>query len=199
MKSNIIFRTFEECDIDTIYQWKNNDDLSKLAVGLSRRISHDDVAKWVRSKMPHNPYEVFWAVCTNDDEQRIIGYACLTNIHYINSSAFFSGILIGDSEFHDGVTWIEINIFVLEYVFERWGLNRMYGCAMMEQHQSNIMGKALFLQTEGIERQGAFKNGRFYDIEWHSILKNEYFEHKRNGDYETSSILKRIAKLKKDK
>ncbi|MBP5769843.1 MAG: GNAT family N-acetyltransferase [Bacteroidaceae bacterium] len=196
--SNICFRTFEECDIDAIYRWKNDDELNRLAVGLNKRVSRDDVAKWVRSKMPHNPYEVFWAICTNDEEQRIIGYACLTNIHYINSSAYFSGIMIGDPAFHDGITWIEVNKFVLEYVFERLGLNRMYGSAMMEQEQSNAMGRALFLQTEGVERQAVYKNGRFYDVELHSILKSEYFEHKAKGEYETACILKRLVRLKKD-
>lgn len=195
--SNICFRTFEECDIDAIYRWKNDDELNRLAIGLNKRVSHDDVAKWVRSKMPHNPYEIFWAICTNDEEQRIIGYACLTKIHYINSSAHFSGILIGDPAYHDGITWIEVNKFVLEYVFERLGLNRMYGSAMIEQEQSNTMGRALFLQTEGVERQAVYKNGRFYDVELHSILKDEYFEHKAKGEYETASIMKRIIRLKK--
>lgn len=195
--SNICFRTFEERDIDAIYRWKNDDELTRLAVGLSKRVSHDDVAKWVRSKMPHNPYEVFWAVCTNDEAQRIVGYACLTKIHYINSSAHFSGIMIGDSEYHDGITWIEVNKFVLEYVFERLGLNRMYGSAMIEQEQSNTMGRALFLQTEGVERQAVYKNGRFYDVELHSILKDEYFAHKAAGDYDTPKILKRIVQIKK--
>jgi len=105
--------------------------------------------------------------------------------------------MIGDPEYHDGITWIEVNKFVLEYVFERLGLNRMYGSAMIEQEQSNTMGRALFLQTEGVERQAVYKNGRFYDVELHSILKDEYFAHKAAGDYDTPKILKRIVQIKK--
>ena len=59
MEKTVFFRAFEEEDIDAIYQWKNDDELNKLTVGLNRKVCRDDVAKWVRSKMPHNPYEVF--------------------------------------------------------------------------------------------------------------------------------------------
>ena len=197
MKS-VCFRTFEERDIDAVYRWKNDDELTKMSTGLSRRISHDDVAKWVRSKMPHNPYEVFWAVCTNDEEQRIIGYAGLTNIHYINSSAHFAGLMVGDKDFRNGVAWIEIYQFVLEYTFERLGLNRLYGGAILDHEQTNTISKATFFQKEGLEIQAVYKNGRFYDVEKHALLKKDYFEHKNNGEYEFSSILKRIVRITKE-
>lgn len=194
----ISFRTFEERDIDSVYRWKNDDELNKMSVGLNRKISHDDVAKWVHSKMPHNPFEVFWAVCTNDDDQRIIGYAGLTDIHYINSSAFFAGLMIGDKKYRDGIAWIELYQYVLEYAFERLGLNRLYGGAIVEHTQTNTMSKAMFFEKEGVERQAVFKNGRFYDMEKHALLKNDYFLHKNNGDYDFSKILKRLVKLSKE-
>ena len=198
MKKTICFRTFEESDIDAIYNWKNDDELTKMSVGLSKKISHDDVAKWVRSKIPHNPYEVFWAVCTNDDEKRIIGYAGLANIHYINRSAHFAGLMIGDQLFREGTAWIEIYQFVLEYTFERLGLNRLYGGAIVEHKLTNTMSKAMFFQKEGLERQAVYKNGKFYDVEKHALLKENYFEHKFNGDYEFSAILKRIVRIAKE-
>ena len=76
MESTVFFRTFEEEDIDAIYRWKNDDELNKMTVGLNRKICKDDVAKWVRSKMPHNPYEVYWAICANDETKKI------TTSHY---------------------------------------------------------------------------------------------------------------------
>lgn len=197
MKS-IKFRTFEERDINSIYRWKNDDELNRMSVGLCRKISYEDTAKWVRSKIPHNPFEVFWAVCTNDDEERIIGYAGLTDIHYINSSANFAGLVIGDKNYRNGIAWIELYQFVLEYAFERLGLNRLYGGAIVEHIQTNTMSKALFFQKEGVERQAVFKNGRFYDLEKHALLKKEYFEHKDKGDYEFSKILRRLVKISKE-
>ena len=199
MKNIVSFRTFEETDIDSFYHWRNDDELTKMSVGLSRKISKDEIAKWVRSKIPHNPYEVFWAICTNDEQQRLIGYVSLSKIHYVNSSAQFGGIMIGDPKYQGGVAWIQTYQFVLEYVFERLGLNRLGGRAITEHPQTITMMEALFFEKEGVERQAVFKNGRFYDIQVHSLLKNEYFQHKQNGEYEFSSILRRIAKLTQKK
>ena len=195
MKKIITFRTFEESDIDSFYRWRNDDDLTRMSVGLSRKISREEIEKWVLSKIPHNPYEVFWAICTNDDEKKLIGYVSLSKIHYVNSSAQFGGIMIGDPKYQGGVAWIQTYQFVLEYVFERLGLHRLGGRAITEHPQTINMMEALFFKKEGVERQAVYKNGRYYDVQIHSLLNDEYFEHKSKDEYDFSSILKRIASL----
>lgn len=197
MDRTVIFRTFEEEDIEAIYEWKNSDELNHLTVGLNRKVCRDDVAKWVRSKMPHNPYEVFWAICPKDDPNKIIGYAQLTEIHFINSSANFSGIMIGDKNYQDGLAWLETYLFIMEYAFERLGLNRLYGSSIIGHKDSNNIGKLLLWNREGVMRQAVFKNGQFYDVALGSILKQEYFNNKSNGLYELKQILKRLRDLRK--
>lgn len=196
MEKTVYFRAFEEDDIDAVYRWKNDDELNKMTVGLNRKICRDDVAKWLRSKMPHNPYEVYWAICANDESKQIIGYVHLTEIHYINSSANFSGIIIGDKDYQDGFAWLEAYLFIMEYAFERLGLNRLYGSSIIGHKDSNIIGKLLLWTKEGVMRQAVFKNGVFYDVRMASILKNEYFANKQEGLYEMKSILSRLRKIK---
>ena len=198
MDKTVFFRAFEEDDIESIYKWKNDDDLNKLTVGLNRKICRDDVTKWVKSKMPHNPYEVFWAICTNDESKKIIGYVQLTEIHFINSSANFSGIMIGDKDYHDGFAWIETYLFIMEYAFERLGLNRLYGSSIIGHKDSNNVGKLLLWTREGVMRQSVFKNGRYYDVAISSLLKEEYFKYKAEGLYEMRAILKRLRELNRN-
>ena len=197
MGKSVYFRAFEEEDIDSIYDWKNDDELNAMTVGLNRKICRDDVAAWVRSKMPHNPYETFWAICSIETK-KIIGYAQLTQIHYINSSANFSGIVIGDKNYHSGLPWLETYLFIMEYAFERLGLNRLYGSSILGHKQSNAIGPILFWTREGVARQAVFKNGKFYDMKISSLLKNEYFMHKEKGDYELMAIIKRIKEARKE-
>lgn len=197
MEKTVFFRTFEEEDIDAIYQWKNDDELNKLTVGLNRKVCRDDVAKWVRSKMPHNPYEVFWAICANDETKKIIGYTQLTEIHFINSSANFSGIMIGDRSYQDGFAWLETYLFIMEYAFERLGLNRLYGSSIIGHKDSNNIGRLLLWTREGIMRQAVYKNGYFYDESIGSILRAEYFDNKSKGLYELKAILKRLREFKR--
>lgn len=197
MEKTVYFRAFEESDAPLIYQWTNDDELKKLSIGLNRRICMDEALDWVKARMRHNPYQTWWAICAKDTG-KMIGYAYLTDIHYINSSANYGGIMIGDKEYQDGFAWIETYLFVHEYAFERLGINRLYGDAIVAHNTSNTMRKLMFWTTEGIKRQAVYKNGELYDVSIASILKEEYFQHKKNGDYEMPSILKHLRQLKKE-
>ena len=127
----------------------------------------------------------------------MIGYAYLTDIHYINSSANYGGIIIGNKEYQDGMAWIETYLFVHEYAFERLGVNRLYGDALVAHNTSNTMRNLMFWTTEGIKRQAAYKNGKYHDVSIASLLKDEYFYHKEKGDYEITAILKHLRKIRK--
>lgn len=197
MEKTVYFRAFEEEDADLIYQWMNDDDLKKMSIGLNRKMCKAEALDWVKARMHHNNYQVFWAICARDSN-KMIGYACLTDIHYINSSANFSGIVIGDRDYQDGLAWIETYLFIYEYVFERLNLHRLYGTAINEHKSTLLIRSVMFSRTEGIMRDAAFKNGRYYDVSISSQLSDEYFQHKNAGEYEMSAILKRMRKAIKD-
>lgn len=198
MEKTVYFRTFEEEDAELIYQWLNDDKLLELSVGLNRKLCKDEALDWVKSRMRHNPYQVWWAICAKDSN-KMVGYMSLTDIHYINSSANFSGIMIGDKNYQDGFAWIETYLFVYEYAFERLGLNRVYGDAIAEHTTTQMMRKLMFETIEGVQRQAAFKNGRYYDVSMASLLRSEYMEHKEKGDYEMTAIIKHLRQLRKNK
>lgn len=197
MRKIVTFREFEEKDIDFIYKCKNDESLWNMTVGGFRKFSYEDAEKWVRGCMGNHEDFRFWAVCTNDDVRRVVGYVSITKISRINHSAQFGGIMIGDPAYQGGVAWIQIYQFVLEYVFEELGLNRLGGRAITEHPQTITMMEALLFQKEGVERQSVYQNGRYYDIQTHALLRKDYFEYKERGEYKFSSILKRIATLSK--
>jgi len=197
MEKTVYFRAFEEEDALLIHKWKNDDGLNALTVGLNKKTCQEEDMEWVRSHMMHHPYSAYWAICAKDTD-KMIGWACLTNIHYINSSAETGAIVIGDSEYNDGFAWVETVLFLFEYAFERLGLNRVYGESLLGHKISNLVEDLMFMTREGIFRQAAFKNGRFYDISYAAILKDEYFAHKEAGDYEMSAVIRRLKKLRKE-
>lgn len=197
MESTVYFRAFEEEDAELIYQWMNDDELKKLSIGVNRRMCRDEALDWVKARMRDKRDQVWWAICAKDTN-KIIGYTFLTDIHYINRSAEFGGLVIGDKNYHDGFAWIEAYLFVYEYAFERLGLNRVYGTRLMEHKQTRAMGLVMFSKQEGILRQAAYKNGKYHDLSIGSLLSSEYFEHKNNGDYEIPAIIRRIKKARKE-
>lgn len=196
MEMTVFFRAFEEEDAPLIYQWMNDDKLKKLSIGLNRRMCKEEAMEWVKARMHHNPYQVWWAICSKDTG-KMIGYAFLTDIHYINKSACYGGLVIGDKDYQDGMAWIETYLFVHEYAFERLGVNRLYGEALQKHNPTNAMQKVMYWTVEGVQRQAVYKNGQYQDVLMMSLLKDEYFQHKQNGDYELSSILKHLRQIKK--
>lgn len=197
MEHTVFFRAFEPEDAILIHRWKNDDELNRLTVGLNKRTSFEEDQQWVINHKDHHPYYAYWAICACDSGE-MIGYASLINIHYINRSAEFGGIMIGNKKYQDGFAWIESYLFVYEYAFERLGLNRLYGTRLFEHKMTQTIGGAMYTKIDGILRQAVYKNGQFHDLILVSLLREEYFEHKQKGDYEVSAIIKRIRKLKKE-
>lgn len=198
MEKTILFRDFEERDIDFIYKCKNDEKLNSLVVGSYHPFTYEEAAEWVHGCMGEHETFKFWAICTNDEEKRIVGWTALSEIDRTNQTVNTHSIVIADPDYHDGFSWIETALFLLEYAFENLGLNRVYGTSIVGHPMSNRIGKLLFMQTEGIFRQAIYKNGQYHDLQFDAILKTEYFEHKHAGDYELPKIIKRLRKLRNE-
>ena len=112
MVNTITFRDFEEHDIDFVYKCKNDAKLNSMIVGDFHPFTYEEAEKWVHGCMGEHETFKFWAVCTKDKEQRIIGWVSLSNINKNESSAFFHGIVIADPDYRDGLAWIESYLFV---------------------------------------------------------------------------------------
>ena len=197
--NTVCFRDFEERDIEFIYRVKNDEKLNSMIVGEWHPFSYEEAVKWVHGCMGEHETFKFWAICTNNEEKRIIGWVSLSQIDKTNQCACYHGIVIGDSTYRNGFAWIETYLFVMEYAFERLGLNRLYGSSIVGHKDSNNIGKLLLWTREGVLRQAVFKNGKFYDEAIGSILRQEYFRNKAEGLYEMKSILKRLREMRKQK
>ena len=196
MERTVYFRAFEEEDAELIYKWMNDDELKKLSVGLNRRMCKEEALEWVKAHMCHQNYNVYWAICSKDSN-KMIGYASLVGIHYINSSAETGAIMIGDPEYNDGMAWIETVLFMFEYAFERLNLHRVYGHSLVGHKISNAVEPLMYMQQEGVLRDAVFKNGKYYDLSCAAILRDEYFSHKEAGDYDIMNIIRRLKKIRK--
>lgn len=196
MEKTVAFRPFEERDIEFVYNCKNNVSLNRLIVGDFKPFSLQDAEKWVHGCMGEHETFKFWAICTTDEKKDIIGWASIADIDYKNSSASTHSIVIGNPDYNDGFAWIETVIFMFEYAFEKLNLNRLYGISLIGHPMSNLIGDLMFMEQEGVLRQAVFKNGRYYDLLYNAILRDEYFSHKVNGDYEMKKIIKRLRKLR---
>ena len=201
MEYSIMFRAFEERDADFIYACKNDENLNSMIVGQYRPITHKEAEQWVEGVIRADRKDMrFWAICTNDEERRIVGWISLSEIDLGNKSACFHGLVIGDPKYRDGTAWVESYILILEYAFEKYNLNRLYGTYLPNHIMTKSMANSVFFVTEGVYRQSFLRDGKYHDEVFASLLASEYYEHKNNGDYTFNSIYKRLIKeLRKQK
>lgn len=195
--NTVLFRDFEERDIDFIYRCKNDEKLNSKIVGDFHPFTYEEAVKWVHGCMGEHETYKFWAICTNDKEKKIIGWVCLSNIDKKNNSAFFHGIVIADENYRDGLAWIESYLFIYDYVFEQLGFHRLVGSNSEEQIASSCMGLAMFEQVEGVARHALQKKGKYYNVIYSSILREEYIYHKNQCDFEYKKIINRLLEARK--
>jgi ribosomal-protein-alanine N-acetyltransferase len=196
---SVFFRSFEEDDAKLIHKWKNDFEMFEMTLGMNRKLSLKEVQEWVAEKMKHHHFEVHWAICLNDESQKMIGYTYLSNIHFISRSVEGGGLIIGDKENRDGITLFETQLLKLDYCFNTLNLNRYTGRCFSNHKTSNDMLLALNFKEEGVLRQADYKNGKYYDVKLYSILRDEYFANINNGNYEMAKIIKRFRALTKAK
>lgn len=199
MEATVLFRDFEERDIDFVYQCKNDEKLNSLTVGQWHPFTYEEAEKWVHGCMGEHDTYKFWAICTNDDNKRIVGWAALSNIDIINKTANLHSLTIGDIKYRIGIPWIEAQIYCLSYAFEVLNINTLSECHFSDHPVSTVMSPVLFFNLDKIERNAVEKNGFFHDLEYYTLSRKVYEEHKAKGDYEFMAILTRYAQLKRKK
>ena len=189
MNDTVCFRGFQERDIDFVYKCKNDEELNRMIVGQFKPLNYEDAVKWVHGCMQDSPHFKFWAVCTNDDEKRIVGWVSLSQIDMDNRSACHHGIVIGDKEYRDGTAMFETMLFSMEYAFDILHLNRLYGSCLSDHKTSPHMLNALGFTLEGTLRESVFKNGRYHDELFYAMLKSEYLARKDSGSFDVNSLI----------
>lgn len=196
MNTAICLRDFEERDIDFIYRCKNDLQLNSMIVGDFNPITYDGARKWVEGCMGDHENYKFWAVCTNDEEKRIVGWVSLSHIDKKNKSACHHGIVIGDNEYRDGTAMFETMLLSMDYAFSVLKLHRLYGSCLSEHKVSPFMLLALGFSIEGRQREAVFRNGKYYDVLNFSIIENEYNEMRTQRRYDIENLIMKFVETK---
>lgn len=194
MQDSVIFRNFEERDVDFIYKCKNDEKLNSMIVGEFKPFSYEDAINWVHGCMERHDSFKFWAICTNDDEKKIVGWTSISQIDSANKSACLHGIVIGDNEYRDGIVALETLLFCLNYVFNVLGCNRSYGICLADHPVSPPLLYSLGFILEGTKRQGVYKYEKYHDVLEFAMLKTEYESLYQSGELKINKLIRKFIK-----
>jgi RimJ/RimL family protein N-acetyltransferase len=169
----IFLRAFELEDYRLISQWRHDEEVIKLLGGNHFFVSSERERKWVEDKIFNDQDSVYLAICLKEN-QRLIGYTCITHIDLRNQKAEAGGTLIGDKSLWGKGYGREAAELRLRYLFDQFPINRNY-VYCLEEHDATIqMLVSLGYKQEGILRQEVFKNGEYKNLILFSLLREEY-------------------------
>lgn len=196
---NVYLRLFEPGDFEKTYLWHNDYDIMSTTGGTFRFVSKEIERKWVQSKSENNQKEIYLAICTIENDE-MIGWYSISDIDFLNRKCCCSGIVIGDKRYKDGNAYQEAGDLAFKYIIDELNMNRVYGSCLREHALSRAVMEASFWTLEGIERQAVYKNGKYQDICHYAILRDEYLEHLKNGDYDNFeiSLARAVKRLRKE-
>lgn len=195
----VYLRLFEPGDYEKTFLWHNDVELQKWTTGPVRIVSKEIEKEWVLSKSKNNSNELYLAICVNSTDE-MIGWYSISNIDHLNHKCLCSGVVIGDKRYKDSVAYQEAGDLAFNYIINELNMNRVSGACLREHVLSRAVMEASFWTLEGIERQAVYKNGSYHDVCHYSILKEEYMEHLRNGDYDDLplSIARTVKRIRKE-
>ena len=188
----IYLRMLDANDWGKTYLWHNDVEIQKMTCGPIIMPSKEIEKQWALSKATHNRNEIYFAICSLDNDE-MIGFASLNDINHLFRSCYWGGIVIGDKAYRSGTEYLQASLLILDYAFNRLNINRLTGSCLEEHLLTRSQMPALFFTQEGVGREAIIKNGKIYNEYHYSLLSKEYKEHLELGDYDLDQVMMRIV------
>ena len=178
--NTIYLRLMELQDYETTYPWRNDYNIQKMTCGPLRSVD--------------NTHDIYLAVCMIEND-KMIGYTSINDINFVNRSCDIGGIVIGDKDYRDGNAVVEVYLLLLAYIFDQLNMHRTYAYYLDFHKMSAACLEATFYQIEGCKRQAIYKDGTYHDMIRAGLMRDEYYNHKDNGEYDFFQTLKRLVSV----
>ncbi|MBD5098019.1 MAG: GNAT family N-acetyltransferase [Clostridiales bacterium] len=181
VSARVYLRAMEYSDLDFLNRMHNDEDINRNTAGNKFFVSSEYDRKWLENKMMDNQKQIYLMVCLKETNQAI-GYTSLSDIDHWNKKIFLSGYTIS-SEFTGKGYATEGAKLTIQYAFEELGMNRIEGRFLDDNIASQRVGDKLGYVRDGVLRDYVFKNGRYHDVIFSSILRSDYEKLKEQGIY----------------
>lgn len=156
-------------EVDSYLKWMNDEAVATNFSLYNRLVSSKNDLKWIYE--PNSDMHRYAIVLLDGDG--LIGSISLHNIDHLNRNAFI-GIFIGEQKYRGKGYGAEAIRLLLNYGFKTMNLHNI----MLSVHADNYPGiacyKSVGFQEVGRLREWVFKNGKYVDKLYMSIMENEF-------------------------
>ena len=170
---NLVIREtiFEDCEY--FAKWETDPEIAQYLSYDEERSYKDVVEEWVIDKM--DPTKLQFTIVKKDIRQPI-GRIYISRIDRHCDSLDITKLYIAGEENRHAGLGKEMLRELLEYCFVFLHMERV----TLDHYTGNKAAAALYeklgFQKEGLARNAAKKNGRYYDLHLLSLLRTEFFE-----------------------
>lgn len=156
-------------EVDSYLKWMNDEPVAANFGEYNQLVSSKNDLKWIYE--PRSDMHRYAMVLLDGDV--LIGSISLHNIDHLNRNAFI-GIFIGEEEHRGKGYGAEAIRLILNYGFKTMNLHNI----MLTVHADNDPGiacyKSVGFQEVGRLREWVFKDGKYIDKLFMSIMENEF-------------------------
>ena len=124
-------------------------------------------------KLLQKPDARLWIVETLEAHEAI-GTVGLVHIDWRNRRAEYGQLLIYPEEYRHGGYGSEVESLILRYFFDHMNMNRLQGEVFTENENVLALHRKFGFKQEGLFRQYIFKEGRYRDVVYIAMLREDY-------------------------
>lgn len=165
-------RKIEKSDTENILRWRNSDGVAKNFI-YRKPLTRQEHENWLDTHIASGRVAQF--IIEEADNNLSVGSVYLRDIDHNHKKAEF-GIFIGEEAARGKGHGTQATFLMLQYAFEELSLNKVF--LRVFAHNENAIKCYLNagFKKEGLFRDDVLIDGKFYDIMFMSILKNEWKE-----------------------
>ncbi|MCH5245819.1 MAG: GNAT family N-acetyltransferase [Muribaculaceae bacterium] len=197
-KFSVFLRPFAPDDYILLNKWRHDPEIQEYTGGPVRYVSIEMEKAWVHDKMMNNAKDIYWAICLNDESQRMIGYTSLNDIDHLNKRVIFGGLVIGEKDCRNGISMFEADLLKMDYAFNQLNMHCIVDECLSIHPSTPHTLRALGFKKGGVLRDYVYKNGKYHDIDVYSLLRSEYDEMMNAGNYSIRKLIRNFAKCCKE-
>jgi len=167
----IQLRAVEYEDLPLIVEWRNDPKVYQYFYEQEPLSLVMQTAWFERSLQKRD--ERLWMVEAIETHEAI-GTVGLVHIDRRSRKAEWGRLLIYPDEYRHGGYGSEIESLILRYFFDHMNMNRLQCELFVENENVIALHKKFGFKQEGLFRQYVFKEGRYRDVVYLALLREEY-------------------------
>jgi RimJ/RimL family protein N-acetyltransferase len=167
----IYLRALDHSDLERTSKWHNDSGLYETLVNPFRYVSRAAEEEWIRRKAAYSQTEIHLAICLTESNQHI-GNIHLRSIDWTARIAEV-GIFIGEAEHRSNGYGSQAVRLMVRHAFNDLGLLRLYLTVFEDNHRAIRAYQKCGFVVEGRLRKHAFKLGRFKDLIFMGICRDD--------------------------